>query len=167
MYSYTILKSHSSHCWSRGSCSHPSADYCHHYHHHCGVQVSCGSTCTCTEMPWLTWWIISRKNHSKKAEYKPKPPGDVKMKDFTDDNQAATLVQSTSKSFMHSEEDLATFEPSEHVQTSGAMEHQGECTVVSLSLAPCSHVTGTCVLASFSDGSSEVSSSGSLFCSCT
>ena len=104
-------------------------------------------------------------NHSKKAKYEP--PGDVGMKDFTDDNQA-TLVQSTSKSFMHSEEDLATFEPSEHVQTSGAMEHQGECTMVSLSLAPCSHVTGTCVpvLASFSDGSSEVSSSGSLFCSC-
>ena len=104
-------------------------------------------------------------NHSKKAEYKP--PGDVNMKDFTDDHQA-TLVQSTSKSFMHSEEDLATFEPSEHVQTSGAMEHQGECTMVSLSLAPCSHVTGTCVpvLVLFSDGSSEVSSSGSLFCSC-
>ena len=106
-------------------------------------------------------------NHSKKAKYEP--PGDVYMKEFTDDNQAtATLVQSTSKSFMHSEEDLATFEPSEHVQTSGAMEHQGECTMVSLSLAPYSHVTGTCVpvLASFSDGSSEVSSSGSLFCSC-
>lgn len=101
--------------------------------------------------------------HSKKAKYKP--PGDVNMKEFTDDNQA-TLVQSTSKSFMQSEEDLATFEPSE--QTSGAMEHQGECTMVSLSLAPYSHVTGTCVpvLASFSDGSSEVSSSGSLFCSC-
>ena len=60
--------------------------------------------------------------YSKKAKYKP--PGDVNMKEFTDDNQA-TLVQSTSKSFMQSEEDLATFEPSEHVQTSGAMEHQG------------------------------------------
>ena len=60
--------------------------------------------------------------HSKKAKYKP--PGDVNMKEFTDDNQA-TLVQSTSKSFMQSEEDLATFEPSEYVQTSGAMEHQG------------------------------------------
>ena len=102
-------------------------------------------------------------NHSKKAKYEP--PGDVNMKDFTDDNQA-TLVQSTSKSFMHSEEDLATFEPSEHVQTSGAMEHQGECTMVSLSLALCSRHWNT-VIASFSDGSSEVSSSGSLFCSCT
>ena len=104
-------------------------------------------------------------NHSKKAQYKP--PSDVGMKDFTDDNQA-TLVHSTSKGFMHSEEDLANFEPSEHVQTSGAMEHQGECTVISWSLALCTHVTGTYVpvLASFSDGSSEVSSSGSVFCSC-
>ena len=59
MYRYT-LKSHTNHCWGRGSCS-PSADYCHHYHHRCGVQVSCGSTCISTVLKCLdlaTWWII-------------------------------------------------------------------------------------------------------------
>ena len=79
--------------------------------------------------------------HSKKAQYEPPSNVGMKMKDFTDDNQA-TLVHSTSKGFMHSEEDLATFEPSEHVQTSGATEHQGECTVISWPLALCAHVTG-------------------------
>ena len=44
--------------------------------------------------------------------------------------ETATLVQSTSKGFMQSEEDLANFELSAHVQTSGATEHQGECSVV-------------------------------------
>ena len=41
-----------------------------------------------------------------------------------------TLVHSTSKGFMQSEEDLTDFEPPAHVQTSGAMEHQGECSVI-------------------------------------
>ena len=41
-----------------------------------------------------------------------------------------TLVHSTSKGFMQSEEDLTDFEPSARVQTSGATEHQGECSVI-------------------------------------
>ena len=46
------------------------------------------------------------------------------MKESTEEKP--TLVQSTSKTFMHSESDLASFEPPEVAPTTGAMESQGK-----------------------------------------
>jgi len=46
------------------------------------------------------------------------------MKESTEEKP--TLVQSTSKTFMHSESDLASFEPPEVAPTTGAMENQGK-----------------------------------------
>jgi len=46
------------------------------------------------------------------------------MKESTEEKP--TLVQSTSNTFMHSESDLASFEPPEVAPTTGAMESQGK-----------------------------------------
>ena len=58
------------------------------------------------------------------------------MKESTEEKP--TLVQSTSKTFMHSESDLASFEPPEVAPTTGAMENQGKGPRKVLSSSPSS-----------------------------
>ena len=78
----------------------------------------------------MSYGYIDRTFRLKRRKAKYMMPDNILKEPI---EEMPTLVHSTSKGFMHSEEELADFEPSEHVQTSGATEHQGECTVMSLS----------------------------------